>query len=100
MKLGASSLMRKDILVLLSLNIVPFYHTPLLCVLSCFWSSRAQARAALGREFPRPLFRSVEWGPRSAITHVSCAPSKIPDGEFSPVRLQAVASSDHSHPSS
>jgi len=61
-------------------------------------SSRAQARAALGQEFPHPLFRYMEWGPSSAIAHVSCAPSKIPDGGFSPVRLQARVSCDQPDP--
>ncbi len=52
-------------------------------------SSRAQARATLGREFPNhALFRYVRRVPSSTIIHVSCTLSKIPDIGFSPVRLQ------------
>ena len=65
-----------------------------------FWSSRAQARAALGREFPPLTLSMVRRGPTPTMTHVSCAPSKIPDRGFSPVRLQAVVSCDHPPPSS
>ena len=61
-------------------------------------SSRAQARTVLGREFPLATLSMVAGGPSSTIPYVSCAPSKIPDIEFSPVRLQAVASLDQPYP--
>ena len=51
--------------------------------------SRAQARAALGRERPIFTLSIVKRVPSSAIAHVSCAPSKRPDVDFAPVRLQA-----------
>ena len=63
-----------------------------------FWLSRAQARTVLGREFPLATLSIVAGGPSSTIPYVSCAPAKIPDIEFSPVRLQAVASLDQPYP--
>ena len=51
-------------------------------------SSRAQARATLGGEFPACTLSVVQRVPISSMTHVSCALSKIPYVEFSPVRLQ------------
>src|SRR5712691_9518233 len=48
---------------------------------------RAQARTTLGREFPMSALSMAERGPRPAIARVSCAPSQIPYGGFSPVRL-------------
>jgi len=62
------------------------------------WSSRAQARAALGREFPTLTLSIMRRVPSPTFVHVSCAPSKIPDSEFSPVRLQAVASFNQPYP--
>jgi hypothetical protein len=61
-------------------------------------SSRAQARATLGREFPTLTLSIMRRVPSPAFVHVSCAPSKIPDSGFSPVRLQAVASLDQPYP--
>ena len=46
-------------------------------------SSRAQARATLGKEFPSSTLSLVKRVPNSAIAHVSCAPSKIPYIGFS-----------------
>src|SRR5262245_44875355 len=45
-------------------------------------SSRAQARTALGREFPILTLSIVRRGPNPTVAHVSCAPSKIPDSGF------------------
>ena len=56
------------------------------------WSSRAQARTTVGREFPISALSIAERGPRPALAHVSCTLSKIPYGGFSPVRLQAEGS--------
>jgi len=53
-----------------------------------FRSSRAQAHATLGREFPTSTLSLMERGPNSTIAHVSCTPSKIPYVGFSPIRLQ------------
>jgi hypothetical protein len=55
-------------------------------------SSRAQARTALGREFPTFALSMAKRVPRPAIAHVSCTLSQIPSGGFSPVRLQAEVS--------
>jgi hypothetical protein len=53
---------------------------------------RAQARATrLGVTGPLAL-ASVSRVPSPARVHISCAPSKIPDGGFSPIRLQTVMS--------
>ena len=62
-------------------------------------SSRTQARAALGREFPISTLSIVERVPSPSLAHVSCVLSKIPYIEFSPVRLQAEASFDQPYPS-
>lgn len=62
-------------------------------------SSRTQARAALGREFPISTLSIVERVPRPSLAHVSCVLSQIPSIEFSPVRLQAEASFDQPSPS-
>jgi len=51
--------------------------------------SRAQARAALGGEFPTAALSMAARVPNSTLAHVSCALSKIPYVGFSPVRLQA-----------
>jgi len=61
-------------------------------------SSRAQARAVLGREFPLTTLSIVMGVPSPTLPHVSCAPSTMPDSEFSPVRLPAVASVDQPYP--
>jgi hypothetical protein len=53
-----------------------------------YWSSRAQARATLGGEFPTCALSVAQRVPSSTIIHVSCALSKIPYVGFSPVRLQ------------
>jgi hypothetical protein len=42
------------------------------------WSSRAQARTTVGREFPLSALSMAERVPSPAIAHVSCALSKIP----------------------
>ena len=64
-------------------TVSPSAYFPLFAV-----SSRAQARTTLGGEFPTSSLSIEERVPSSAIAHVSCAPSKIPDIGFSPVRLQ------------
>ena len=62
-------------------------------------SSRTQARATLGREFPISALSIAKRVPNPAIVHVSCVLSKIPYVEFSPVRLQAEVSHDQPDPS-
>ena len=62
-------------------------------------SSRAQARATLGREFPIFALSMAKRVPSPTLVHGSCALSKIPYGGFSPVRLQAEASGDQLSPS-
>jgi hypothetical protein len=66
---------------------------------SCWRSSRTQARATLGREFPISTLSIVERVPSPSLAHVSCILSKIPYIEFSPVRLQTEASCDQPYPS-
>jgi len=65
-------------------------------------SSRAQARATLGGEFPICALSVAQRDPSSTIIHVSCALSKIPYVGFSPVRLQEqvvqVKPATDSHP--
>ena len=61
-------------------------------------SSRAQARATLGWEFPIFALSMAKRGPSPTLVHGSCALSKIPYGGFSPVRLQAEASRDQLSP--
>ena len=62
-------------------------------------SSRTQARATLGREFPISALSMAKRVPRPAIVHVSCVLSKIPYGGFSPVRLPAEGSCNQPDPS-
>ena len=62
------------------------------------WSSRTQARAALGREFPLSTLSMVARVPRPSLVHVACVLSQMPSMEFSPGRLQAVASCDQPSP--
>src|SRR5262245_45696469 len=55
-------------------------------------SSRAQARAALGREFPTLTLSIMRRVPSPPFVHVSCAPSKFrtlssPQSGFKPWRL-------------
>jgi hypothetical protein len=65
----------------------------------CWRSSRTQARATLGREFPISALSIAERVPSPAIVHVSCVLSKIPYGGFSPVRLQTEAPFGQPYPS-
>ena len=62
-------------------------------------SSRAQARATLGREFPIFALSMAKRVPSPTLVHGSCALSKIPYGGVSPVRLQAETSRDQPYPS-
>jgi hypothetical protein len=53
-------------------------------------SSRAQAHATSGGEFPTSTLSLVDRVPNSTIVHVSCTPSKIPYVGISPIRLQTI----------
>ena len=53
------------------------------------WSGRIVARSAVGEGFPFPLFRFAGRGHSLTMALGSTIPPKIPQGGFSPLRLQS-----------